>query len=42
MQLAAPKYYLENEEGTYSVTGNTITPRKSSFSHTGSTKKILL
>jgi len=34
MQLAAPKYYLENEEGTYSVTGNTITitPRKSSFS----------
>lgn len=34
MQLAAPKYYLENEEGTYKVTGNTITitPRKSSFS----------
>ena len=34
MQLAAPKYYLESEEGTYKVTGNTITitPRKSSFS----------
>ena len=34
MQLAAPKYYLENEEGTYKVTGNTITitPRKASFS----------
>lgn len=34
MQLAAPKYYLENEEGTYRVAGNTITitPRKSSFS----------
>ena len=25
MQVAAPKYYLENEEGTYTVTGNTIT-----------------
>ena len=25
MQLAAPKYYLENEEGNYSVAGNTIT-----------------
>lgn len=25
MQLAAPKYYLENEEGTYTVSGNTIT-----------------
>ena len=25
MQLAAPKWYLENEEGTYTVTGNTIT-----------------
>jgi hypothetical protein len=25
MQLAAPKYYLENEEGTYTVNGNTIT-----------------
>jgi len=34
MQLAAPKYYLENEEGTYKVTGNmiTITPRRASFS----------
>ena len=34
MQLAAPKYYLENEEGTYKVTGNilTIIPRKASFS----------
>jgi len=33
MQLAAPKYYLESEEGTYRVTGNTITitPRKSTF-----------
>ena len=34
MQLAAPKYYLESEEGTYKVTGTTITitPRKSSYS----------
>jgi hypothetical protein len=34
MQLAAPKYYLENEEGTYTVTGNTITitSRKAVFS----------
>ena len=34
MQLAAPKYYLENEEGSYTVAGNTITikPRKASFS----------
>jgi hypothetical protein len=34
MQLAAPKYYLENEEGTYTVAGNTITitPKKSSYS----------
>ena len=34
MQLAAPKYYLENEEGTYKVSGNTITitARKASFS----------
>ena len=34
MQLAAPKYYLENEEGTYTVSGNTITvtPKKSSYS----------
>lgn len=33
-QLAAPKWYLENEEGTYKVTGNTITitPGKASFS----------
>jgi hypothetical protein len=34
MQLAAPKYYLESEEGTYTVTGNTITitPKRASFS----------
>jgi hypothetical protein len=34
MQLAAPKYYLESEEGTYTVAGNTltITPRKASYS----------
>jgi hypothetical protein len=34
MQLAAPKWYLENEEGTYTVAGNTITisPKKASFS----------
>jgi hypothetical protein len=34
MQLAAPKYYLENEVGTYKVAGNTITitPKKSSYS----------
>ena len=34
MQLAAPKYYLEHEEGTYSVSGDTITitPKKASFS----------
>lgn len=33
MQLAAPKYYLESEEGTYTVSGNTltITPRKGTF-----------
>jgi len=33
MQLAAPKYYLESEEGTYSVSGNTltITSKKSSY-----------
>lgn len=33
-QYAAPKYYLENEEGTYTVTGNalTITSKKASFS----------
>lgn len=34
MQLAAPKYYLEKEEGTYKVSGNTITitAKKASFS----------
>jgi hypothetical protein len=34
MQLAAPKYYLEHEEGTYSVNGNTITitAKRSGFS----------
>jgi hypothetical protein len=34
MQLAAPKYYLEHEEGAYSVSGDTITitPKKASFS----------
>lgn len=34
MQLAAPKYYLEHEEGTYTVSGNTITitSKKSAFS----------
>jgi hypothetical protein len=34
MQLAAPKYYLEREEGTYTVSGNmiTVTPKKSSYS----------
>ena len=34
MQLAAPKYYLENEEGTYTLSGNTITitPRKATYS----------
>lgn len=34
MQLAAPKYYLENEEGTYTVSGNTITitPKRATFS----------
>jgi hypothetical protein len=34
MQLAAPKYYLEKEEGTYTVSGNTITvtPKKASYS----------
>jgi len=41
MQLAAPKYYLESEEGTYKVTGNTITitPRKSNFSQHRLTKE---
>jgi hypothetical protein len=33
-QYAAPKWYLENEEGTYAVTGNaiTLTTKKASFS----------
>ena len=33
-QNYAPKYYLENEEGTYKITGNkiTITPKKGIFS----------
>jgi hypothetical protein len=33
-QYAAPKWYLENEEGTYAVAGNaiTITSKKASFS----------
>lgn len=33
-QNHSPKYYLENEEGTYKITGNTITitPRKAMFS----------
>lgn len=33
-QYAAPKWYLENEEGTYSVSGNviTISSKKASFS----------
>jgi hypothetical protein len=33
-QYAAPKYYLENEEGIYTVSGNaiTITSKKASFS----------
>ena len=41
MQLAAPKYYLESEEGTYTVSGNTITitARKSSFSQHRLTKE---
>ena len=41
MQLAAPKYYLESEEGTYKVTGNTIaiSPRKSTFAQHRLTKE---
>jgi hypothetical protein len=41
MQLAAPKYYLEREEGTYTVSGNTITltPKKASFSQHRLTKE---
>ena len=33
MQLAAPKYYLEREEGTYTVSGNTITIKASKSSY---------
>ena len=41
MQLAAPKYYLESEEGTYSVSGNTITitAKRSSYSQHRLTKE---
>ena len=41
MQLAAPKYYLENEEGTYTVSGNTITitSKRSSYSQHRLTKE---
>ena len=41
LQLAAPKYYLESEEGTYKVTGNriTITARKASYSQHRLTKE---
>jgi hypothetical protein len=41
MQLAAPKYYLESEEGTYTVNGNTITitSKKSSYSQHRLTKQ---
>ena len=41
MQLAAPKYYLENEEGTYKVSGNTITitAKKASFKQHRLTKE---
>jgi hypothetical protein len=41
MQLAAPKYYIEREEGTYTVAGNviTITPKRSSFSQHRLTKE---
>ncbi len=40
-QNYAPKYYLENEEGTYKVTGNkiTITPKKAIFSSHKSKKE---
>ena len=33
-QYAAPKWYLESEEGTYKITGNTITvtPKKATYS----------
>lgn len=41
MQLAAPKYYLESEEGTYTVSGNTITitAKRASFSQHRLTKE---
>jgi hypothetical protein len=41
MQLAAPKYYIEREEGTYTVAGNviTITPKRSSISQHRLTKE---
>jgi len=40
-QNYTPKYYLENEEGTYKIAGNkiTITPRKAVFSSHKSTKE---
>ncbi len=40
-QNYTPKYYLENEEGTYKITGNkiTITPRKAIFSSHKSKKE---
>ncbi len=40
-QNHTPKYYLENEEGTYKITGNkiTITPRKAIFSSHQSKKE---
>jgi hypothetical protein len=41
MQLAAPKYYLESEEGIYNVSGNTITitSKRSSYSQHRLTKQ---
>jgi hypothetical protein len=41
MQLAAPKYYLESEEGIYTVSGNTITitSKRSSYSQHRLTKQ---
>lgn len=41
MQLAAPKYYLESEEGTYTVSGNTITitAKRASYSQHRLTKE---
>jgi len=40
-QNYTPKYYLENEEGTYKITGNkiTLTPRKAIFSSHQSKKE---